>query len=192
MREIDFQQNTIEINGFRAIDFFQDGSFYLLDAPGHSLGHLAGLVRTTENTFIMLGADAVHHNGEIRPSPLLPLPKNVANQDVANARPYICPGELLEALQINRSRALDEPFFDAAVSFNASDLIETEHKIQEADASSNVLFIYSHDRDIRGVVDLFPATANHWYRAGWRQQLLWKFLDDFTPALINVELESGD
>jgi hypothetical protein len=35
-REIDFT-NGLEVCGFRAFDYFGDGTFYLLDAPGVSL-----------------------------------------------------------------------------------------------------------------------------------------------------------
>ena len=34
-REIEFD-NALDIGGFRAFDYFGDGSFYLLDAPGVS------------------------------------------------------------------------------------------------------------------------------------------------------------
>ena len=35
MREIEFSEN-LNVAGFPAVDFFRDGSFYLLDAPGVS------------------------------------------------------------------------------------------------------------------------------------------------------------
>ncbi|KAL2817751.1 hypothetical protein BDW59DRAFT_165798 [Aspergillus cavernicola] len=49
LTEIGFQ-GSFEIGGSRAYDFFGDGSFYLLvfaDTPGHCLGHMCGLTRTT-------------------------------------------------------------------------------------------------------------------------------------------------
>lgn len=49
-----------------ALDFFKDGSFYLIDAPGHLPGNLAGLarVRTADgrNKMILLGGDCAHCN----------------------------------------------------------------------------------------------------------------------------------
>jgi hypothetical protein len=36
VREISFDESDLEIGGFRALDYFGDGSFYLLDAPGVS------------------------------------------------------------------------------------------------------------------------------------------------------------
>ena len=39
--EIDFEnEGGLSIGGFRAVDFFGDGSFYLLDTPGVSLAFL--------------------------------------------------------------------------------------------------------------------------------------------------------
>jgi hypothetical protein len=37
LRKIDFSSTTLAIGGFAAVDFFGDGSFYLLDVPGVSL-----------------------------------------------------------------------------------------------------------------------------------------------------------
>lgn len=72
-KEIEF--SNLRIGEFPAYDYFGDGSFYLLDTPGHAIGHLCGLARTTTNpdTFILLGGDVCHYQGVMRPSPQLPL-----------------------------------------------------------------------------------------------------------------------
>ena len=36
VKEIDFETTDLRLGQFRAMDFFGDGSFYLLDAPGVS------------------------------------------------------------------------------------------------------------------------------------------------------------
>jgi hypothetical protein len=36
MMEMSFEGSDLKIGGFRALDFYGDGSFYLLDAPGVS------------------------------------------------------------------------------------------------------------------------------------------------------------
>lgn len=56
VREIAFA-NGFMIGGFQAHDFFGDGSFYLLNVPGHAVGHMSGLARTTEDTFVFMGGD---------------------------------------------------------------------------------------------------------------------------------------
>ncbi len=45
----------------RAFDFFGDGSFLILDAPGHMVGHLAGLARTADEEWVLMGGDCCHH-----------------------------------------------------------------------------------------------------------------------------------
>ncbi|EED80741.1 predicted protein [Postia placenta Mad-698-R] len=45
----------------RALDLYGDGSFYLLDAPGHLPGHLAALARVSPNAFILLAGDCCHN-----------------------------------------------------------------------------------------------------------------------------------
>ncbi|UKZ88832.1 uncharacterized protein TrAFT101_004566 [Trichoderma asperellum] len=59
--EIDFSKSTSKIGGFNALGFYDDESFYLLDTPGHDLGHLSALARATsskdghgKDTFILL------------------------------------------------------------------------------------------------------------------------------------------
>ena len=43
-----------------AIDFFQDGSLYLIDAPGHLQGHTNILARTGPKKWVYLAGDACH------------------------------------------------------------------------------------------------------------------------------------
>jgi len=64
MQEIDFESD-FKIGKFNAFDYFGDGSFYLLDVPGHAIGHMCGLVRTTSTSFILLGADSCHFAGTL-------------------------------------------------------------------------------------------------------------------------------
>ena len=37
MREVNIESTSLRLGGFRATDFFGDGSFYLLDSPGVSI-----------------------------------------------------------------------------------------------------------------------------------------------------------
>src|SRR5262245_15618148 len=46
LHELSFPSSSLQIGNFNALDFFGDGSFYLLDAPGHCIGHMCGLART--------------------------------------------------------------------------------------------------------------------------------------------------
>lgn len=169
------------------MDFFGDGSFYLLDAPGHTVGHLAGLVRTTSNpeTFIFCGGDLCHNGGEIRPSKHIYLPKEVHIELPDQVAPWVCPGSELELLNHNRSRAADEPFFipNPDFCFDAKETMETIIKAQDVDADDNVLFIYAHSKAVEHYAELFPLKANDWKKKGWKGKMLWDFLRDFKPAL---------
>jgi glyoxylase-like metal-dependent hydrolase (beta-lactamase superfamily II) len=189
LREVDFAKAPrLMVGDFRAVDFFGDGSFYLLDTPGHTIGHLGGLVRTTKSpdTFIFMGGDLCHHGGEIRPSAHLPVPDEVhlpSSTDVLRARRSTClGGELFRQLNIKRGRAEDQPIFDPL----AEDLpaaMKTIRETQVADAQDGVFFIFAHDTSIRSVVDLFPLPANDWLKRGWREKAQWAFLADLVPAL---------
>ncbi|PTB66094.1 hypothetical protein BBK36DRAFT_19803 [Trichoderma citrinoviride] len=80
-KEVDFSDSTFTIGGFPALDFYGDGSFYLLDTPGHDHGHISALARTTstaagqeKDTFILLSGDACHFCGVLRPNASHPFP----------------------------------------------------------------------------------------------------------------------
>jgi len=46
----------------RALDFFEDGSLYVIDAPGHLSGHINVLARTSQDGgWIYLAGDSAHH-----------------------------------------------------------------------------------------------------------------------------------
>lgn len=94
--ELSFDSSTISIGNMRAIDFFGDGSFFFLDAPGHAVGHINALARTSTNpsTFIYMGGDSFHHCAALRPNEYMPLPKSI---EVPNLNPYPCPGDLFHS-----------------------------------------------------------------------------------------------
>jgi glyoxylase-like metal-dependent hydrolase (beta-lactamase superfamily II) len=169
----------------RALDFFGDGSFYLLDTPGHAIGHLSGLARTTVNpdTFIFMGGDICHHDGELRPSKYLPIPREISPHPWSKQPGSVCPGAMLEKLQTKRGRSPAEAFFDPAMGLSIEEAIATIKKAQQLDGSEYVFFLFAHEHTIHGVVDLFPKSANNWKQKGWREQTLWAFLKEFKQAL---------
>jgi len=185
LREISFAEpGTLQVGEFRAHDFFGDGSFYILDTPGHAVGHVCGLARTTSNpdTFILMGGDLCHHGGELRPSEYIALPKDITPHPFTRALQSPCPGAAFEAIQKSRDRSSTKAFFDPAMGLDIPVAIRSIEKAQKADADDNVLFIYAHDASIRGVVDMFPKDANEWQKKGWRDTLFWAFLADFEHA----------
>lgn len=45
----------------RAIDYYGDGSLYLIDSPGHMLGHMTAAARIAPDSFVFLAADTCHN-----------------------------------------------------------------------------------------------------------------------------------
>lgn len=171
--------------GFKAIDFFGDGSFYLLNTPGHAIGHIGGLVRTTTqpDTFALLGGDLSHHGGEIRPSRHLSLvsaARAVAEED-SEDQPRVL--EVLQDMQQSRGRRNDQAFFDPCITCDFDEALQTIGQVQDADANVNVFFIGAHDDTLSGIVDMYPQTANDWQAKGWKAKSQWLFLRDFDQAL---------
>jgi glyoxylase-like metal-dependent hydrolase (beta-lactamase superfamily II) len=56
LREIKFDEKSLKVGDFPAVDWFGDGSFYLLHTPGHTAEHLAGLARVQSDSFVLMGA----------------------------------------------------------------------------------------------------------------------------------------
>lgn len=192
MREIDFTLGNLSTGRFRAFDFFGDGSFYLLDTPGHAIGHLCGLARTTNSpdTFIMMGGDLCHHSGEMRPSKHLALPSDgelsSAFEKMFSTSIPPCPGAVLTRLQQTRGRAIDQPFYDPGMGHDIPLAIDTIEKAQEADADDNIWFIFAHDDSLFDKVELFPAEASAWKEKGWGSITRWAFLKDFKAAILQA------
>ncbi|KAL0575436.1 hypothetical protein V5O48_006527 [Marasmius crinis-equi] len=84
VKELSFADSKLQIGGRPAIDFFEDGSLYLVDMPGHCPGHIVALARVKPDSFVLLGGDTFHHVGQIRP-----------NEHIHKA--YPCPGHILDA-----------------------------------------------------------------------------------------------
>ncbi|OAP59204.1 hypothetical protein AYL99_06502 [Fonsecaea erecta] len=178
----------LKLGGFQALDYFGDGSFYLLDAPGHAIGHICALARVTgdgDDTFIFMGGDACHHGGEWKPNQYLPLPR------VLNPSPLrtggVCPGALFEKL--HRDQSATKEFYVLAANFSHehSQAEQTIHYLQEFDAAPNVLCLIAHDTavlDPAAGVPFFPhGTLNKWKKNRIDEKIRWSFLKDFADAV---------
>lgn len=199
-REISFAESKLVLGRCDAVDFFGDGSFYLLDTPGHAIGHMCGLARTTaspEATFILLGGDCAHHGGEFRPTQYLPLPESLSPSPVPRTHPGVCPGALFADIHRLRpsSSSFTEPFL--LVTEGAAHDIQAARdsvaKLGEFDAHENILTMIAHDDTMVTIVGTFPHTlANDWKRKGWREKGLWKFLGDLGKAVEAKEDGNGN
>ncbi|KAK6366849.1 hypothetical protein LTS17_010400 [Exophiala oligosperma] len=185
--EIDFERSAraTKVADFPAFDFFGDGSFYLLDTPGHAIGHMGALARTTTNpdTFILMGGDLSHHGGLLRPSKYLHIPARLSGSSYGLQTPH--PGCSFEKLLLARTGSTETPFFlsTAAQVVDEEGLAKTRSKAQKLDAQENIWLVCAHDATISQVADFFPASANEWKEKGWRTKTLWSFLNDFNDAV---------
>jgi glyoxylase-like metal-dependent hydrolase (beta-lactamase superfamily II) len=189
LREIEFDQG-LKVGKFKAFDYFGDGSFYLLDSPGHAIGHMCGFARVTTgpNTFILMGADTCHHGGQFRPSQYHPLPDSISPHPFGLKSGSICPGSLFEGLLRDGDNA--KPFYEiampvdgSAVAYNIDEAKASISKLIEADAQDEVLVVMAHDVSLLDVVNFFPKYANDFREKGWVEKGRWLFLKDFAEAV---------
>jgi glyoxylase-like metal-dependent hydrolase (beta-lactamase superfamily II) len=188
--EITHDKFNVKIGGFGAYDFFGDGSFYLLDVPGHTVGHMSGLARTSssssgKDTFILMGADTCHHGGEFRPSVYLPLPDSIVPNPYSSLSTP-CPGHIFEHLHPNPEHYRTEPFYrirvnedGTSVAEDAAAATQSITHLQEFDAAENVLVVIAHDASLLDVVDVYPKKANEWKEKGWKEKGRWRFLSSW-------------
>lgn len=194
-RELTFNaHDSLHIGGLESIDYFGDGSFYLLNTPGHAIGHICELARVTstnegdvEDTFVYMGGDTAHHGGEFRPSDRLPLPEHISPSPYTVRFPLVCPGHVFDAIR----RATDDskPFYELleAVSHNHVDAVRSNERMQLFDAADNVFVVIAHDPSIlekAAGLNTFPfGTMGNWKAVGSAEKTRWAFLADFIPAV---------
>ncbi|KAK5249314.1 hypothetical protein LTS03_002339 [Exophiala xenobiotica] len=199
LNEIDFKTSGLQIGGFAAHDFFGDGSFYLLDTPGHCLGHMCGLARTTggkDSTFLLLGGDICHFVGDLRPNKACPMPDpiptGVLDNDPVNV-PSPCPCLIFtihhplasEAAHVDEQRTT--PFYRVS-DHKASAYIDpvaaqgSVEKLIEFESSPNVLVCLAHDPALLKylpTLDSDPASdLNSWRDRGWKEKCRWDWLNE--------------
>lgn len=185
--ELDFSSSCLSAGPFRLLDFFHDGSFYIVHTPGHAIGHISALVRTTAkpDSFMFLGGDLCHHGAEIRPSPYLPYPESISPRLLDLEGEILarsCPGAFItEMVHQSRGRAKDTAAFDAIIGHDIATAIDTTNKAQELDCQDNVLFVFAHDDTLleESSVALFPGYMNDWYSRGVAKKVKWKYLRAF-------------
>jgi hypothetical protein len=175
------------VGGLPAHDFFGDGSFYLLSTPGHAVGHLAGLARTTtsscgkDDTFMLMGGDCCHHMAMLRPSIAHPLPCEVSLLTVTATakaadglnRVHYSKGHSRQLLEIS-----DYPNGESA-ALNVKQAVRSLNELRLLEAQGEqVLFVIAHDKSLLDVVELFPKLANDWKEKSWGKKARWAFLDE--------------
>jgi glyoxylase-like metal-dependent hydrolase (beta-lactamase superfamily II) len=189
--ELDFSPDhpkVLSIGNFQAYDYFSDGSFFILSTPGHTIGHLSALARTTSedgdwSTFIFMGGDIVHSNAVFRPTLKYPLPSTIL---APNGRPFAshtCPSERfaqMHPLYLEPGGGMlsrTTPFSQVAgPEHNLAESQRSANKLANFDGEENILTIPAHDVSLRDVLDFFPRQANRWKEKGCKKEGHWRWL----------------
>ncbi|KAJ3496155.1 hypothetical protein NLG97_g2865 [Lecanicillium saksenae] len=196
IHELDF---PLEVGGFPAQDYFGDGSFYILDVPGHAVGHICGLARTTPDTFIFMGGDCSHYAGMIRPTQYVPLPDTIPADQLDPHYPPACPCSAFTAIHPlvasegcgdhtqASSEARSKPFYNVSRNPNGAyefgDLAQDSvDKVKILDAQENVFVCLAHDGALGEVLPLYNKNANaainDWKIRGYKDKTRWEFLNE--------------
>lgn len=188
VEEVDFSRSDLIVAGFAAIDYFGDGSLYVLNTPGHALGHLSALARTGTDSFVFLGGDICHFGGSFRPTSRVPLPEELDATDILGGEkahghaPYR--QTTLTACHPCPGKATTTPFYQPC-SRSDSWYVEPElaaqsiQRLQDIDADERVLVIIAHDPSTVDTLTLFPeGPINEWRGAGLKAKLRWRFLSE--------------
>lgn len=184
VREIEFNSQN-RIGQFSSHDFFGDGSFYILDVPGHAVGHICALARTTPTTFVFMGGDVCHFGGSFRPTPYTPLPSVIpASTPVDGRFPSPCPCSIFTGCHPSPAHARTTPFYSvspAKGSFYLDPKVSQQSvkKLEEFDACADVLVCLAHDVGLEDVCRFFPhGDMAGWKAEGWKERSRWGFLNE--------------
>ncbi|EGP86507.1 unnamed protein product [Zymoseptoria tritici ST99CH_1A5] len=195
MHEADFKDrnvveiafsDSLKIGGYQAHDYFDDGSLYILNVPGHTTGHISALVRTTPDTFAFLGGDVCHFVGVIRPSSWIPLPETIPAITELNKRiPQPAPCSAFTECHPDQDNPRTTAFYQCSADKNQSWYDDPATAMQsirwlfDFDAQPNVLVIIAHDTAPLATMNFFPnGTINNWQSKGWKEKMHWYFLNE--------------
>jgi len=191
--EISFQED-FKIGNFRAHDYFGDGSFYLLDVPGHAIGHMCGLARTTPESFALLGGDCCHFPGVFRPTTYAPMPSIVPASNLDSFFPNPCPCSVFTQYHPMHdkedkldAKARTTPFYGLSREkenvYTFPELAEKSmNSLQPFDANPNILICLAHDPALFKAVPRMnnnpTSDINDWKVKGYKEQTKWGFLNE--------------
>ncbi|KAJ7137331.1 beta-lactamase-like protein [Mycena crocata] len=188
--ELNFDHANLTFSGLPALDYFGDGSFYLLNTPGHRIGHITALARVTPSSFLVLGGDTGHHVGLLRPRPefqrTYPCPAHLLAESRASVSTqyFWSPGSDPSRFDIH---SRDQPLLsipDKPNTVHADPVAArvTLDKLAAFDADEDFLVILSHDESLINILPYFPASLSPWRANGMKDEAVWGFMDERNPA----------
>ncbi|TQN68606.1 Cytochrome P450 monooxygenase andK [Colletotrichum shisoi] len=191
----------LAVGKFKAQDFFGDGSFYLLEAPGHQPEHICALARTTPSsspggaTFVFLGGDICHFAGVFRPTADTPLPEGIPASAITRRSDWsskaACPCSYFTPHHPNaqdEDSARTTPWYQLPRSgehpvYTDIDLAaDSVSRMRELDIRDNVMVCIAHDASLLDVLPVFNREPgrdiNDWKREGWKETTYWSWLNE--------------
>ncbi len=184
VHEISFDPDN-KIGAYPSYDFFGDGSFYLLDVPGHAIGHISGFARTTPDTFVFMGGDVCHFGGSYRPTAYAPMPSTIPTSVPLDTRFRApCPCSIFQDSHRDPKNFRNSPFYQVSQApgswyVDPPTAQESVTKLENFDADENVFVCVAHDGGLIPIVDWFPnGTLNDWKAKGWKERSQWGFLNE--------------
>ena len=184
VNELSFSDD-LRVAGYQAVDYFGDGSLYILNTPGHAIGHISALVRTTTNTFVFLGGDICHFGGAFRPTDYVPMPPFLSADEAGRSdQPGPFESSVFTRCHPNQQKSTTSPYYrpcsDSGSWYcNPPQALESIESLKAIDADERVLVLIAHDPSMMDVLTFFPhGTINDWKKSGWKQKLRWRFLNE--------------
>jgi hypothetical protein len=185
VRQVNFTSNLV-VAGYRAHDYFGDGSLYILDTPGHAIGHLSALVRTTHETFVFLGGDICHFGGSFRPTPLVPMPETLSLDEIGPCEHHAMPvnTDIFTRCHPDPENCATMPFYRVCSrrdSWYVDPRLAGQSiaRLETLDADDRVLVLIAHDPSVVEEAPFFPrASLNDWHATGLKYRLRWRFLKE--------------
>ena len=168
------------------------------DTPGHCLGHMCSLARTTagkDSTFLLLGGDICHFVGDLRPNKSYPIPDPIPDGvlDSDAFFPNPCPCSIFTDHHPVLSDDTDVEKRRTTPWYQVSDHEKSAYVDPPAAQSSvdklvgfercpDVLICLSHDS---GLLRHLPtlnsdpkSDLNNWRKNNWKEQCRWEWLNE--------------
>lgn len=171
----------------------------MIDTPGHCLGHMCGLARTTpgdESTFLLLGGDICHFAGDIRPNASYPLPDEIPASVLDHDPDYFpvpCPCSFFTAHHpvLSREGRNDgrrtTPFFKVSTHPKSSYVDpptaqKSVDKLIDFESCPRVFVCLAHDPTLFQYLPTLnedpESTLNDWQSQGWKDKCRWDWLNE--------------
>ncbi|KAJ9105301.1 hypothetical protein QFC21_001669 [Naganishia friedmannii] len=135
-----------------AVDWFGDGSFWIVNTPGHRVGHISALARVTSNpdTYVFLAGDTSHHQ-----SLYLPVPTE-GQPDTRTKVPFYPKSEGSKEM----------------TSLDDDPIVNTQNigRLTRLSAEDNIMVLLAHEGEVEGILPVWPEDLSRWKTRGWKEE----------------------